>query len=581
MRVTTTKSKNDESFYINLAYINDSGKSTSRIYKKLGKLSDLSKKLNTDRDGVMAWSKEQARIETEKYNKEHESISIALNPNVPVQKNRESTFNCGYLFLQSIYYSLHIQNICRNIKNRHDYQFDLNAILSDLIYSRFLNPSSKLSSFQYCQTLLEKPNYQLHDLYRALSVLAQECDYIQAELYRNSNFLHPRNTHILYYDCTNYYFEIEQERGMARYGKSKENRPNPIIGMGLFMDADGFPLSFDLHDGNLNEQKTLKKHEQRIISDFDCSKFVYCSDSGLGSKKNRILNATGGRAYVITQSLKKLKKEVRDTCLSTTQFRKIGSNRFIDINDLDEDDPEVFDSVYYKEVPYDSKTLSETLIVTYSPKYKNYQRSIREGQIERARKMMTESGKPKKNRKNPNDPARFLKKQAFTQNGELAEEELWQINEEAIETEAQYDGFYAVVTNLEADVKEIIAINRRRWQIEACFRIMKTEFSARPIYLRDDERIKAHFLICFTALLFFRILENKLNYKYTAEQLIRTMKEMNLTLLDGYGYIPSYTRTDCTDDLHNEFGFRTDYEIMKKQKIRNIIHQTKDKKKIR
>ena len=368
---------------------------------------------------------------------------------------------------------------------------------------------------------------------------------------------------------------------MARYGKSKENRPNPIIGMGLFMDADGFPLSFDLHDGNLNEQKTLKKHEQRIISDFDCSKFVYCSDSGLGSKKNRILNATGGRAYVITQSLKKLKKEVRDTCLSTTQFRKIGSNRFIDINDLDEDDPEVFDSVYYKEVPYDSKTLSETLIVTYSPKYKNYQRSIREGQIERARKMMTESGKPKKNRKNPNDPARFLKKQAFTQNGELAEEELWQINEEAIETEAQYDGFYAVVTNLEADVKEIIAINRRRWQIEACFRIMKTEFSARPIYLRDDERIKAHFLICFTALLFFRILENKLNYKYTAEQLIRTMKEMKLTLLDGYGYIPSYTRTDCTDDLHNEFGFRTDYEIMKKQKIRNIIHQTKDKKKIR
>ena len=195
--------------------------------------------------------------------------------------------------------------------------------------------------------------------------------------------------------------------------------------------------------------------------------------------------------------------------------------------------------------------------------------------------MMTESGKPQKNRKNPNDPARFLKKQAFTQNGELAEEELWQINEEAIETEAQYDGFYAVVTNLEADVKEIIAINRRRWQIEACFRIMKTEFSARPIYLRDDERIKAHFLICFTALLFFRILENKLNYKYTAEQLIRTMKEMKLTLLDGYGYIPSYTRTDCTDDLHNEFGFRTDYEIMKKQKIRNIIHQTKDKKKIR
>lgn len=581
MRVTTTKSKTDESFYINYAFINEKGKSTSRIYKKLGKLSELSKKLNTDRDGVMAWAREQARIETEKYKKENESVSIALNPNIPIKKDQQNTFNCGYLFLQSIYYSLHLDNICRNIKNRHDYEYDLNAILSDLIYARFLNPTSKLSSFKYCHSLLEQPTYHLHDIYRALTVLAEESDYIQAELYRNSNYIHKRNTRVLYYDCTNYYFEIEQERGDAKYGKNKENRPNPIVGMGLFMDADGFPLSFDLFPGNQNEQLTLKDHEHKVINDFQCSQFVYCSDSGLGSKKNRLLNTTGGRAYVITQSLKKLKKDVRETALSTSQYRKIGSNKFIDLNDLDEEDPEVFNSIYYKEVPYDSNELSETLIVTYSPKYRKYQASIRQNQIQRAQKMITDSGKPKKNRKNPNDPARFLKKQSFTDNGELAEDEIWQIDQEVIEKEAMYDGFYAVVTNLDDDdVQDIIAINKRRWQIEECFRILKSDFDARPVYLRDDDRIKAHFLICFMALLFFRILENKLEYKYTAGQIVGTMKKMNLTLLEGYGYIPSYTRTDITDDLHKLFGFRTDYQITKKQKMRNIIHQTKDKKKI-
>lgn len=580
MRVTTTKSKSDESFYINYAFINEKGKSTSRIYKKLGKLSELSKELNTDRDGVMAWAKEQARIETEKYKKENESVSIALNPNIPIKKDQQNTFNCGYLFLQSIYYSLHLDNICRNIKNRHDYEYDLNAILSDLIYARFLNPTSKLSSFKYCHSLLEQPTYHLHDIYRALTVLAEESDYIQAELYRNSNYIHKRNTRVLYYDCTNYYFEIEQERGDAKYGKNKENKPNPIVGMGLFMDADGFPLSFDLFPGDQNEQLTLKDHEHKVINDFRCSQFVYCSDSGLGSKKNRLLNTTGGRAYVITQSLKKLKKDVRETALSTSQYRKIGSNKFIDLNDLDEEDPEVFNSIYYKEIPYDSNELSETLIVTYSPKYRKYQASIRQNQIQRAQKMITDSGKPKKNRKNPNDPARFLKKQSFTDNGELAEDEIWQIDQEVIEKEAMYDGFYAVVTNLDDDVQDIIAINKRRWQIEECFRILKSDFDARPVYLREDDRIKAHFLICFMALLFFRILENKLEYKYTADQIVGTMKKMNLTLLEGYGYIPSYTRTDITDDLHKLFGFRTDYQITKKQKMRNIIHQTKDKKKI-
>lgn len=399
MRVTTSKSKNSESFYINYAYIDKNGKSTSKTYKKLGTLKELSEKLNTDRDGVMAWAKEQARIATEEYNKENESVSVVLSPTQLIKKDEDRNFNCGYLFLQSLLTKLRFDNICRNIKSRHKYEFDLHSILSDLIYARILEPSSKRSSYSFAQTLLEKPKYDLQHVYRSLPILAKESDYIQSEVYRNSNFLHPRNTKILYYDCTNYYFEIEQEDGDKKYGKSKENRPNPIIGMGLFMDTDGIPLAFDLYPGNQNEQKSLRPLEQKIIKDFDCSEFIYCSDSGLGSQDNKLFNDMGGRSYVITQSLKKLKKEDRDIALNPQQYRKIGSDKFIDLSTLNEKDPEVYNSVYYKEVPIESKKISETLIVTYSPKYRAYQSKIRQGQIDRAIKMIGDGTKIKKNRK--------------------------------------------------------------------------------------------------------------------------------------------------------------------------------------
>lgn len=578
MRVTTTKSKNAESFYINYAYIDKNGKSTSRIYKKLGTLKELSEKLNTDRDGVMAWAKEQARLETEKYKNEVEDITVRLSPTSIIQKDSKRSFNCGYLFLQSICSCLRFDNICRNIKNRHSFDYSLESILSDLIYSRILKPSSKLSSYSYCQSLLEKPNYELHDVYRALQVLATESDYIQSEVYKNSNFLHKRNTQVLYYDCTNYYFEIEQEKNDQKYGKSKEHRPNPIVGMGLFMDTDGFPLAFDIYPGNQNEQKTLNPLEKKVIRDFECSEFIYCSDSGLGSENNKLLNDTKTRSYVITQSLKKLKAEYKDTALNTSQYRKLGSKKFIDLKDLDETDPSVFNSIYYKEVPVESKKLSETMIVTYSPKYKAYQRKIRKEQIERAMKMIEQEGKHKKNRKNPNDPARFISSHSVTQDGEVAEKTIYSLNEEMIEKEQMYDGFYAVVTDLDDDPEKIIAINKRRWQIEECFRIMKTEFKTRPVYLSRSDSIKAHFLTCFLALLVYRILENKLSNKYTVEQIVETLRNMNLTELEGHGYIPSYTRTDITDDLHELFGFRTDMQILKKAKLRSIIKDTKTKK---
>ena len=433
-----------------------------------------------------------------------------------------------------------------------------------------------MSSYSYCQSLLEPPGYSLQNVYRALSVMAQEADYIQEELYRDSNFIHDRNTKILYYDCTNYYFETEEESGDRKYGKSKEHRPNPIVTMGLFMDADGLPLAFDIYPGNQNEQLTLRPLENKVIRDFDCSEFIFCSDAGLGSVRNRFLNSFGNRSYVITHSLKKMKKEDREIALKPTQFRLPGSDKMIDLRTLDETDENVFDSVYYKEIPIVTGDMDETLIVTYSPKYKNYQRKIRARQIERAEKMI-ESGKNRRG-KNPNDPARFIRKTSVTGDGEIAEKAIYELDPKRIREEEMYDGFYAVITNLEDDPAEVIKINRRRWEIEENFRIMKSEFEARPVYVQRDDRIKAHFLTCYISLLVYRLLEKKLDEEYTCSQILETLRGMQMTLLSKEsGYIPSYKRTKLTDKLHSIFGFRTDFEFISKSTMRSIIRSTKQK----
>ena len=577
MHISVKKTKNNEFIYIQQSFRTSAGKTSSKIFRSLGTVDDLKDQLKTDRAGVLAWARKEAEKDTEEFKSENEKVTISLLPNIPIKKDCEREFNCGYLFLQSICSSLRFDNIVRNIKAKHKFEYDLEAILSDLVYARVLEPSSKANSYDYCRKLLESPKYELHDVYRALSVLAGSSDYIQSEVYQNSQFLHKRKTDVLYYDCTNYYFEIEQEDEFRKYGKSKENRPNPIVGMGLFMDKEGFPLAFGLHPGNMNEQLTLQPLEKKVISDFNCSEFIYCSDSGLGSAKNKLFNDMGNRSYVITQSLKKLKAETRSAALDPAQYRRVGSKAFIDLRDLDESDPAVFDSIYYKEIPVESKAISETMIVTYSPKYKKYQRTIRDNQIQRAEHMIDSKGSLKSSRRNPNDPARFLKKTAVTENGEAAGHTFCEIDEEKIAQEEMYDGFYAVVTDIEGDVNQIIEINKRRWQIEECFRIMKTDFNARPVYLSRQDRIEAHFLICFLSLLVYRMLEAKLDKKYTAEQIIDTLRGMNTLAVEGYGYIPAYKRTDLTDKLHELFGFHTDRQIITKKTMRNIIKKSKNK----
>lgn len=574
MRVTTSKSKNAESFYISKGYVNDKGVSTSVIIRKLGTLKDLLPEHGPTRDDVMVWAKEQARIETLKYKREKEEkqIKLTFHADRPLDYDKQVFYRGGYLFLQSIYYQLQINKICRKLKQKHKFKYDINAILSDMIYARILEPRSKRSSYKAASEFLEKPSYKLHDVYRALDVLGAECDLIQAELYKNSHFLGARNDKVLYYDCSNYYFEIEQEDGNKKYGKSKEHRPNPIIQMGLFMDGDGIPLAFSTFAENANEQTSLKPLEKKILGEFGCQKFIYCSDAGLGSESIREYNHMGERAYIVTQSIKKLKKEEKEWALDPQGFKKVSDDTPVDITKLNSNDK----GLYYKDEPYTTKKLHQRLIITYSPKYAAYQRTIRDKQVERAQKML-DSGNTKKNRKNPNDPARFIEKTAVTPEGEAADIK-YSLDENKITEETLYDGLYAVCTDLLDDnVADILKVSEGRWQIEECFRIMKTDFSARPVYLQDENRIQAHFLICFLALTIYRFLEKKMDLKYTCEELLETLKAINFAEIQEQGYIPLYKREAITDDLHEACGFRTDYQFITKSKMRTIQKKSKRK----
>lgn len=558
---------------------NPSGKERTTVtVKKLGRIPDLMAELDMSRDEVIAWAKEQARKMTEEEKKNNEKISVDYYPNQIIDKDVERLFSCGYLFLQSLYYDLRLDNICRNISGRYAFKYSLDAILSDLIYARIIDPGSKRSSYSFCQSLLEPPKYELHDVYRALSVLAGESDYIQAEVYKNSNFVAGRNNRILYFDCTNYYFEIEEEDDFRKYGKSKENRPNPIVQMGLFMDGDGIPLAFNIFPGNQNEQPSLKPLEQDIIRNFGFERFVVCTDGGPGSDDNRLFNDIEGRAFIVTQSLKKLKADERNAAMDDRNWRRLSDGKSVDISEIKADPQSHINDLYYKEETYGTKKVpGQLMIVTYSPRYALYQRSVRSKQIERAEKMV-DNGAKKKSYGNPNDPARFVRKVSVTENGEAADQTQYSLNEERIAEEKMYDGYYAVCTNLVDDsVKDILSVSERRWEIEESFRIMKTDFEARPVYLSREDRIRAHFLICYLSLLIYRLLEKKLENKYTSTQIITALRSMKLLAVEGIGYQPAYKRTDLTDDLHSKFGFRTDYQIMKKSSVRSVIKQTKER----
>ena len=568
MRLSITHTKNNTYFYMIKSY-RENGKNKTKIIERLGELKEVEQKANGEDPIIWAKKYIEKRNQEEKQNKG--VYFEKLVEGIPLDE-LQKTFNIGYLFLQNIYYSLELDKIFKNISEKYRIKYDLNSILSNLIYTRIIEPSSKLSSFEASKKFIEQPNYELHDIYRALEVISKETELIEAEVYKNSLDVVNRNTKILYYDCTNYFFEIEQAEGLKQYGLSKENRPNPITQMGLFMDGDGFPLAFNVNSGNTNEQTTLKPLEKQIIKDFELSKFVVCTDAGLASNENRKFNNIQNRSYIVTQSLKKIKGHLKEWALSPEDWHTINSNKKINLNDVDKSGEN--EEIYYKERWINENGLEQRLIVSYSPKYAEYQRSVRNRQIERAQNLINNPTKISKNRQD--DPKRFIKSSSVTNDGEIASKKVFSLNTTAIEKEEEFDGFYAVCTTLEDDISEIIKINKRRWEIEESFRILKTDFKARPVYLKRDDRIKAHFTTCFLSLLIYRILEHTLNEKYTNEKIISTLREMNLAYESEEGYIPLYKRNDITDELHEKYEFRTDYEITTENKMKKILKNIKE-----
>ena len=574
MRIKITKTKNAENFYvIKSTYINK--KHSSKIVEKLGNLEEVKAKAkNMD---PYLWAQEYAKKLTIQDKENTRTIMKAYSQNKLIKKDLQNQYNVGYLFLQEIYYKLGLNKICDDISEKYKFLFDLNDILSKLIYSRILFPASKLKTLKLSKKFLEQPNFDYQHIERALLIICNENDFIQSELYKNTKKYAPRNNRVLYYDCTNFFFEIETEDDFRKYGKSKENRPNPIIQMGLFMDGDTIPLSCVITPGNQNEQTTLQPLEKKIIDDFKLSEIVVCTDAGLASEANRKFNNTNTRKFITTQSIKKLKEFLKEEALDLTKgWHLPGSDKTYNIEALrtDEKLKEIYkDKTFYKERWVKENGLEQRLIVTFSVKYQEYQRHIRNNQVERAKRIIEKN--PKRiGKAKQNDPKRFIKTISTTSSGEVAEETYYSINQNVIEEEAKYDGLYAVCTNLEDSVEEIVRINQKRWEIEESFRIIKSEFKARPAFHSTEEALKAHFLICFLALTVYRYLEKKLEDKYTIGEIIDTLKNMNLINKDG-DYIPCYTRTDLTDDLHDKFGFRTDYEILTEKNLLKICKLTK------
>ena len=575
MRLKITKTNSDTNYYVIKDIKTPSGKRTTMIYEKLGNEQDLLKKSNGE--DILDWIKKYIKDLNEKEKEHKNDILIKKSPSKIISKDEQFCFNVGYVFLQNIYHSLRLNNICSEISDKYKFNYDLDNILSRLVYSRIIYPSSKLATFELSKKYIEQPNFELHDIYRALEVIAKETDFIQSELYKNSLRVSKRNTKILYYDCTNYFFEIEQESGLRQYGPSKEHRPNPITQMGLFMDGDGIPLAFSITAGNTNEQITLTPLEEKILEDFKLSKFIVCTDAGLASNTNRKFNDKDDRAFITTQSIKKLKKHLMDWALDPNGWHLSGDKKEYNIKEIENDEKslELYkDRTFFKARWIKENGLEQKLIVTYSLKYRNYQRQIRNSQIERA-KVAIANKSFKLDKCNQNDFKRFIKKTNITKDGEVAEKKVLSLNTDTIQKEEKFDGFYGVCTNLDDDPEEIIKVNQRRWEIEESFRIMKSEFKARPVYLSRDDRITAHFTTCFLSLVILRFLEKVLDEKYTSSEIIDTLKNMNMQKNFDCSYEPIYTRTDLTDDLHEKFGFRTDYEILQESRLKKILTKTK------
>ena len=583
MILKACKTKNFTFYYVQKSFRTPEGKCSTKNVEKLGTIEALKVRFGTE-DPIGEAKKYVAEL-TRAEKEAQKSVMIECKPTAMLKKGEQHSYNGGYLFLQKIYYELGLDYICRKIEKKHRNRFDLNGILSRLLYTRLLYPGSKLSSLEESRRFFEQPQEDIHQVYRALSMLAGEFNEIQEDVYKRSLKLGKRDTGVVYYDLTNYFFEWEAEGGLVQYGHSKEGRPLPIVQMGLFVDREGFPLAMCIEPGNKAESTTLKPMEEILKDRFGLSRIIVCTDAGLSTYENRKNDAVSERSFITVQSVKKMGGTLQDWALSVEGWSVQGSDRTYSLAEVNSE--KCHDTLFYKERwgqvrMSTGEILEQRYIVTFSFKYRDYLSYVRQRQIARAQALLDSGRATVSKRKSPNDAKRFIKAEYCTEDGELAQVESFSLNQEMIEQEARFDGFYCICTDLEAPAEEVIRLNGGRWIVENDFRVTKTEMEARPVYLKRDDRIKAHFLTCFLALLIYKYLEKKVNrggMHFSSREILGTLKEMNFLCINGEGYIPTYIRTDLTNHLHGSVGFRTDTQIVTKKAMRSIIASTKKQEK--
>lgn len=573
----------DFNAYIARSFRHGKGEKTSSvIVERLGLLSEIAKAHpNID---PREWVRQRALELTRKEKAENETVSVKLSPARRIQPEKKRLLHAGDLFLQPLLHRLGIGEICKEINKRNKHKYDLEDILVKLVCGRVLFPDSKLSTWQMLQNFIEKPKFELEDIYRALSVIAKENDFIQSRLYHNSIATKPRNTKIIYYDCSNYYFEIESDDDFRKYGHSKENRPNPIVQLGMFMDADGLPLAFCVNPGNTPETQTIQPLEEKLADNFNLSDFVVCTDGGLASVDNRIYNMTEGRDYITVLSLKKMREHLQDWVFDKDAiWHTVGHEEGFTL----EEASKVFGSrftnmIFYrdrwtKETYRDAngkiRELEEHLVITYSHKYALYQKKTRNEQIERAKSKINRKESIKQ--KSPNDCRRFIRTVATTSDGEIAEQTVSEIDWEKVNTEERFDGYYAYGSSLDDHPLDILKANSFRNDIEVLFRVTKTNLNLRPIYLSRQDRIIGHFVICFISLLIIKQLQQTLPLHHSIDTICDTLRSIKMLYHDAYGYQPAFDRTDLTDELQYYANILIDTEIITKSAMRKILKQIK------
>ena len=593
MRLKKTVTKSNTTYCIIMDYTNLDGKRSTCVYEALGNDDNLKERFGTKNTLDKVQEYISSLNQTVKDNKELPVI-ITLDPNKQIEKNINRSFFSGHIFLRKIYYELSIDKICNKIAEKYNFTFDINSVVECLVFAIIIWPSSKLSTYEQSRKFIGNYNFDIQHVYRTLSYLAKEIDYIQTELFNYSNKVIKRNYKVIYYDCTNYFFYTE-ENDFQKYGISKQHQPLPLVQMGLFMDADAYPFAMNINPGNTSESKTMIPNEEKFLKDFNMNmkNIIVCTDSAMSSDEIKAFNVKDGRGFVITQSIKKLSNELQDYCLDRSGWRILGNLKDIyNLDDIEKNEvlrKKHYETIFYKEIECETKSVNQALIVTFSFKYKDYQHNIKLHQFERAQKLVEKVNQKNKTAnkkndiekikitKNQNDPKRFVKEIRTTDSGEVAGNIQYLVDKEIFDNEEKYNGLYGITTNLINDTKTIVKIIKNKWEIEESFRIMKEEFDTGTVYLSREDRIKGHFITCFLALFIYRRLEHLLNDKYTVYQIVDKLQEMKMLEHKGKGFEPIQNRDDLTDDLHRFFGLNTDTEIITYKKMKKILSLTQER----